>query len=470
MLKGKFLRVGIFLFLLLIFISSFDAQFILNQADCSNFHTDSNKAGWYLIWHDEFETQAIDNSKWRVEDAALVKNDELQYYTPEDAYVDDGVLVLRSQERPMGGRQYTSGLVETVDRFSQKYGRFEIRAKLPRSKGMWPAHWLLPEDGSWPPEIDIMEMVGHNTQTIVGTLHWGKWPHNKHYSGIYRGPDFSKDFHIFAIEWEPDEIRWYVDNKQYSSVKAYIPHQPFYIILNTAVGGNMPGDPDETTVFPQYHRIDYVRVYAKEVEGEYYLTTYADNGTISIKPKKDRYKKNSKVELLAKPNLGYRFSYWSRDISGQENPIIITMNEHKKIKANFIVDPDAPELISQNKEVRCSSAESSELSASNVTDGNLHTRWSSEFSDPQWIYIDLGENYLVEAIRLNWENAYAMDYEIQASFDTLSWETIYFNANGRGKIEEITDLDTQARYIRMYGKRRGSQWGYSLWEFEIFGR
>ena len=469
-LRDKFLRVGIFLFLLLIFISSFDTQFMLSQADCNNFYTDSDRNGWYLIWHDEFEGRAIDNSKWRVEDAALVKNNELQYYTPEDVYVEDGVLVLRSQKRPMGGRQYTSGLVETVGRFSQKYGRFEIRAKLPYGRGMWPAHWLLPEDGSWPPEIDIMEMVGHNTHTVIGTLHWGEWPHNKHYSGIYRGPDFSKDFHTFAIEWEPDEIRWYVDNEQYSSVKSHVPHKPFYIILNTAVGGNMPGNPDETTVFPQYHKIDYVRVYVKEVKGEYYLTTYADRGTIDIKPKRDRYKRNSKVELLAKPNIGYKFSHWSGDVSGQVNPVRIIMNEHKKIKANFVIDPDAPELVSRNKKVKCSSVENSHLAPSNVADGNLHTRWSSEFSDPQWIYIDLGKDYLVEAIRLSWENAYAKEYEIQASFDAVNWETIYSTSEGKGKIEEITDLGTRARYIRMYGNKRATEWGYSLWEFEIFGR
>jgi beta-glucanase (GH16 family) len=468
-IKRRTLKTNILLSLLLVSLLFF-AFGPNNEASSSTLPADSHRVGWYLRWHDEFEDDSLDLSKWRAEDAALVKNNELQYYTPEDVYLEDGLLVLRSQERPMGGCEYTSGLVETVGKFSQQYGRFEIRAKLPKTRGMWPAHWLLPDDGSWPPEIDIMEMVGHNPRAILGSLHWGKRPNNRHYSAIYRGPDFSEDFHVFAIEWEPDEIRWYVNDEQYSSTRAYIPHQPFYIILNTAVGGDWPGSPDETTVFPQYHKIDYVRVYAKEVPGEYYLTTYADQGTISASPMKDRYRRYSPVKLLAEPRIGYKFSHWSGDLSTEDNPVRISMDKHKRIRANFVIDPEAPKVISQNKLAECSSVESPELGASNVTDGNLRTRWSSEFSDPQWVYIDLEESRLIEAIRLSWEIAYARDYEIQVSNDAFNWRTIYANSQGRGLVEEIKNLNTHARYIRMYGNRRAAEWGYSLWEFEVFGR
>jgi hypothetical protein len=401
-----------------------------------------------------------------------VKNKELQYYTPEDVYVHDGVLTLRSQKRDMGGRHYTSGLVETKGKFEQKYGRFEIRAKLPATRGMWPAHWLMPTDGSWPPEIDIMEMVGHKPRAVFGTIHWGKWPANRYYSQCYKGPDFTKDFHVFAIEWEPNCIKWFVDDKKYSEVKLHVPNQPFYIILNTAVGGMMPGNPDETTVFPQYHDIDYVRVYVKEVKGYYYLTAYADEGRVLVSPKEDIYKSGSRVALKAEPKLGFRFKEWIGSIKGTENPISLVMNNHKRVKAVFEVDPNAPQLISGGALVEASSKEAIEedVSAINLVDGSLKTRWSSEFIDPQWVILDLGKEYNVSDIRLSWENAHAKMYDIEFSDDKTNWLTVYRNNDCQGKVEEILDINKPARYIKLNLKHRASEWGYSLWEIEVFGK
>lgn len=430
----------------------------------------ANIPGWYLIWQDEFEGDKLDLSKWRIEDAALIKNNELQYYTPEEVYVHDGVLTLRSQKRQMDGREYTSGLVETTGKFSFQYGRVEVRAKLPGTKGMWPAHWLLPDSGSWPPEIDIMELVGSKPNIIHMTNHFGVWPNNRYVTRIHRGPDFTKDFHTFAIEWEPSEIRWYIDGVQHFAVTENIPHEPFHIILNTAVGGNMPGNPDDTTVFPQHHNIDYVRVYGKEIPGTYFLTTSANNGRIIIEPKQDRYKKRSKVKITAVPSIGYKFSHWNGDVLAEGNPATIIMNRHKRITANFIVDPNAPKLLSQGKSTEASSVENVSFLASNAVDGSLNTRWSSEFYDPQWIYIDLGESHSIEAVRLQWENAYGREYRIQVSDDATKWKTVYSTENGIGKMEEITNLNTEGRYIRLYGTARGKEWGYSLWEFEVFGR
>jgi beta-glucanase (GH16 family) len=219
--------------------------------------------GWKLVWEDEFENNTIDESKWRVENAALFKNHELQYYAPDDVILKNGFLVLRSQKRSMKGREYTSGLVETQGKFKQAYGRFEIRAKLPKGQGIWPAHWLMNAVGQWPPEIDIMELKGNEPHKIHMTNHYGKWPDNKHEGKDFVGPDFSKNFHTFAIEWEPDEIRWYIDGVKRFSTRKNVPAVPFYIVLNTAVGGDWPGNPDKTTKFPQYHEIDYVRVYSK---------------------------------------------------------------------------------------------------------------------------------------------------------------------------------------------------------------
>lgn len=223
---------------------------------------------WGLIWQDEFDGAEVDPSKWRVEDAFIVKNNELQYYAPDDVYIENGYLTLRSQDRWYDGHPYTSGLVETRNRFSTAYGRIEVRAKLPVGQGMWPAHWTLPTSGDWPPEIDITEVLGHQPTRVYMTHHWGSSSNVERHGGSFDGPDFSQDFHTFAIEWMPDSIHWYIDDVWRFSSAVAIPQEPFYIILNTAVGGDWPGNPDGTTVFPQYHQIDYVRVYMPASAGD----------------------------------------------------------------------------------------------------------------------------------------------------------------------------------------------------------
>ena len=426
--------------------------------------------GWYLVWHDEFDGDKVDPKKWRVEDAALVKNDELQYYSPQDVYVHDGILTLKSEKRKMGDRDYCSGLVETKGKFSVQYGRVEVRAKLPGTQGMWPAHWMLADSGDWPPEIDIMELVGRDPNVIHMTNHYGRYPGNRWDWKNYTGPDYTKDFHVFAIEWEPQEIRWYIDGTQQFSVKSNMPRELMFIILNTAVGGIMPGNPDATTVFPQYHDIDYVRVYVKETPGEYFLTTGTDNGRIIIDPKEIRYKAGSKVKITAEPDIGYKFKGWSGDITAPENPAVITMDGYRNITADFVVDPDAPQLLSRGKPAFASSAENGSLSAENAFDGKKDTRWSSEFSDPQWIYVDLEKVCQIEAIRLVWESSYARAFKIEVSDDAKEWKAIYETDKGTGKVLEIRDLDASGRYVRMSGTVRKNQYGYSLWEFEVFGR
>jgi beta-glucanase (GH16 family) len=234
--------------------------------------------GWSPVWRDEFDGTSIDQTKWRVEDLHLIKNNELQYYAPDEVYLENGRLVLRSQERPYCGYDqngdwgcydYTSGLAETVDRFWQTFGRFEIRARLPFGQGIWPAHWTLPTSGAWPPEIDVMEMLGHEPTRVYMTHHWGSWPDVPSNGSSFAGPDFSQDFHTFAIEWFPDRIDWFIDGVMRFSSTTNIPQAPFYIILNTAVGGDWPGNPDGSTTFPQYHEIDYVRVYVATDPGDF---------------------------------------------------------------------------------------------------------------------------------------------------------------------------------------------------------
>ncbi|MFO0838124.1 MAG: family 16 glycosylhydrolase [Phycisphaerae bacterium] len=231
---------------------------------------------WTLIWSDEFSAGGVDATKWRVEDRHLIKNNELQYYAPDEVYVQSGSLVLRSRARVYSGYDsngnwgtynYTSALVESRARFAMTYGRVEVRAKLPYSRGLWPAHWMLPTSGSWPPEIDIMELLGHEPTRIYMTHHWGSWPSVQSDGGQYVGPNYSLGFHTFAIEWSPARIDWLIDGVLRFSSGVAIPAEPFYLILNTAVGGDFPGNPDGSTVFPQYHEIDYVRVYVPDAPG-----------------------------------------------------------------------------------------------------------------------------------------------------------------------------------------------------------
>jgi len=242
----------------LVLAAYFPAATATAQPECG-----PDQTQWQLIFSDEFDGAAVDTAKWRIENAALVKNNELQYYAPDEVYTQDGSLVLRSRARVYGGRNYTSGLVDTFGKFGVTYGRVEARMKLPRGQGIWPAFWMLPADGAWPPEIDIMEMLGHNPNTVYTTHHWGSWPNVPNYGCSYGGPDYSQDFHTFSVEWLPDRLNWYIDGTLRCFASTPIPNRPMYVILNTAVGGDWPGNPNAQTVFPQYTMIDYVRVYRR---------------------------------------------------------------------------------------------------------------------------------------------------------------------------------------------------------------
>ncbi|MDG9668684.1 RICIN domain-containing protein [Hahella sp. CR1] len=245
--------------------------------------------GWTLVWRDEFNGDSIDLGKWEHEvNGNGGGNNELQYYTArsQNSWVSGGKLHIQAlKERytgPEGTRDYTSARLRTLNKGDWKYGRFEIRAKLPWGQGMWPAIWMLPTDwvyGGWAAsgEIDIMEAVnlkGAGGNEIYGTLHYGgEWPNNTH-TGDHMAPSSSvvDQFHTYALEWEENEIRWYIDGVHYQtqtdwySTAAPYPapyNQRFHMILNLAVGGNWPGNPNGSTVFPQSMEVDYVRVYRK---------------------------------------------------------------------------------------------------------------------------------------------------------------------------------------------------------------
>ena len=242
---------------------------------------------WKLVWSDEFNDQQLDYSKWGIEVNAFGGgNNELQLYTDraKNVRVGNGHLVIEAHKDDPNilgvGRGYSSGRLRTKHRGDWKYGRFEIRAKMPKGKGMWPAVWMLPTDekyGNWAlsGEIDIMEFDGAKPNHVLGTLHFGdQWPNNRSSSGQFELPQgtFADDFHVFALEWEKGVMRWFVDGKLYQtktkwdSKSAPFPapfDQRFHLLLNLSVGGNLVGAPDASTEFPQRFEIDYVRVYQK---------------------------------------------------------------------------------------------------------------------------------------------------------------------------------------------------------------
>jgi len=215
---------------------------------------------WSLTYADEFSGTAV-SSDWTPEVGRWPYNEEWENYQRYANTVSNGNLVITASYDPRFNPPYVSGRINTRNRFLQQYGKFEMRAKMPRGRGIWPAFWLLPQD-TWPPEIDIMEFLGHEVTTVHFTNHWGTWPNVASQGWPFTGPDFSAGFHTFACEWWPGQIDYFVDGvRRQSARNPGVPNVPMYVILNLAVGGIWPGYPDATTVFPQQLIVDYVRVY-----------------------------------------------------------------------------------------------------------------------------------------------------------------------------------------------------------------
>ncbi len=245
----------------------------------------------HLVWSDEFEGSSLDLGNWEYMHGDGCQygsnmcgwgNNELQWYTsrPENISVSAGLLRIIAREDWYQGHRYTSARIRTRNKADFLYGRMEARIRLPLGgQGIWPALWMMPTDnvyGGWPlsGEIDILETVGVPL-TAHGTIHFGDpWPHNQSFGGeISPGFSLANDFHVYAIEWEPGVIRWYFDGTHYQTAwntdwwTAGSPNvnapfdQEFHFLLNVAVGGNWPGDPDDDTYFPQEMQVDYVRVY-----------------------------------------------------------------------------------------------------------------------------------------------------------------------------------------------------------------
>lgn len=237
------------------------------------------QCGYLLVFEDDFNGASLDANTWSYQlgDGGW-GNAELQNYTNTNATLSNGILSITATEPTPG--YYESSRIRSKSLQDFKYGKIEARIKLPEGQGIWPAFWMMPTCdvyGGWPSsgEIDIMEYLGHDTNTVYGTCHYGNSPTDKDQSGSnynLASGGFNDDFHIFSIEWSENTITWYVDNVQYHAIDQntvppynYPFNEDFHFILNVAVGGNWPGNPDATTSFPQTMEIDYVRVY-QEIE------------------------------------------------------------------------------------------------------------------------------------------------------------------------------------------------------------
>ena len=244
--------------------------------------TPDEYAGMNLIWSDEFEADKLNEEFWTYEIGNGNwgwGNNELEFYKKENTSLVDGFLVIEALKESFNGFDYTSSRLITKDKFEFKYGRVDIRAVVPEGQGIWPALWMLGaniSDVSWPRcgEIDIMELVGHEPSKVHATVHYANsngdhMPPQGASTSLSGGKKFSQNFHVFSLVWEEDSMKFYLDDNLYFSASRqtlgtqnpYPFNDPFFFIFNVAVGGNWPGSPDASTVFPQHMIVDYVRVF-----------------------------------------------------------------------------------------------------------------------------------------------------------------------------------------------------------------
>lgn len=251
----------------------------------SGFESPLQYSGYTLSWSDEFNSTSL-SSDWVFETGDGCPNlcgwgnNELQFYRRENTELKDGYLVITAKRENVGGKNFTSSRLKTQGKQVFKFGRIDIRAALPKGQGIWPAFWMLGEsitNVSWPAcgEIDIMEMIGGNQtgrdNTVHGTLHWdnnGTYRYQGGKKTLTGGSILADNFHVYSIIWDENKITWLLDDQVYheedirsSAMNEF--REPFFLLINLAVGGNWPGNPDDSTVFPQQMAVDYVRVFEK---------------------------------------------------------------------------------------------------------------------------------------------------------------------------------------------------------------
>jgi beta-glucanase (GH16 family) len=383
-----------------------------------------------LVFADEFDGTEVDETKWNVLDCPNGINNDIAYMAPHNVWVEDGHLVLRQQREEYEGYQYTAGKVNTQHKFTFRYGRIEIRARPPAGNGLHSALWTATEGCSgtatgnvnciWPPEIDIVEILGERPDTYYTYYHAGQGDTNGGGGWHYPGCDLAEDFHVYAVEWDPGEIRWYLDGVLYQTLTqadADVAEAGLYnhiLILDTTVGGNWPVPPDDTTPFPSIHRIDHVRVY--QWKGPPRPTsTPAPTHTPTIVNK----------ELVR--------DEWTASASGS-------------------ADGHPPEQ---------------------AIDGSADTCWTSaEGQAPdRWFQLDLGATRLFNRLEFDGGGEPGSgpgDYEVVVSRDGETWGAPIAGGEG-SEGETIIPFETQmARYVRIVQTDSGTDGHWSVCDLRVY--
>ena len=263
------------------FIEKIDSVLIDEAGLQDGYNTPISYTGYNLVWADEFNGSELDMGSWSYNVGrgnGGWGNNESQYYTEgtNNCVVKDGRLIITAKRENVANAEYSSARIVTQGKKEFQYGRIDMRAKLPKGQGIWPALWMLGSNitsAGWPAcgEIDIMELVGHIPNTVYGTAHWGSSFPSTYRTGQISLPagEFDDQYHVFTIIWEQNQIKWYMDDKAFHTItpsntgSIYPFNNKFFFIFNVAVGGNWPGYPDGTTVFPQTMEVDFVRVFQK---------------------------------------------------------------------------------------------------------------------------------------------------------------------------------------------------------------
>ena len=243
----------------------------------TGYTTPETYEGMNLVWSDEFDGSTVNASNWTFEIGTGTwgwGNNELQYYQEDNTSIIDGNLVIEARRQTLESSNYTSSRLITRDKKSFRYGRVDIRAVMPEGQGIWPALWMLGSNHQqvgWPTcgEIDIMEMIGGGDgrdNVLRGTAHWNQGGTVSYGQGYTHESNLSEEYHVYSIIWDEENIRWYFDDINFNTMditpaelSAF--HNNFYFIMNVAVGGEWPGSPDNTTFFPQWMIVDYIRVF-----------------------------------------------------------------------------------------------------------------------------------------------------------------------------------------------------------------
>lgn len=310
-----------------------------------------------LVWSDEFDYSGLpDSTKWGYDvGGGGWGNNELEYYTEkrtENARVGDGCLTIEARKETFENRQYTSARLVTRGKGDWLYGRIEVRAMLPRGRGLWPAIWMLPTEwayGDWPKsgEIDIMENVGYDPQKIHCTVHTESFNHTlgTQKSGTIDLPDPHDTYHIYAVEWFEDRIDYFVDDdavftfkNENSGYKTWPFNKEFHLVLNVAVGGSWGGAQGvDDAVFPQKMTLDYVRVFSFSGGGPFTVSVASSGkGSVKVVPEQELYELGTEVSIIAQPEKGFEFSGFTGNISGRADTTRIIISKNIQATALFV--------------------------------------------------------------------------------------------------------------------------------------